>query len=152
MPRRTLPRLTTPLRRLARADLSVPRIARFSLPPVAVSACIASGSTSLPCWLARNSVSRKSTTAFGSSASCTMIWDTSIWSRKPCNPSTTRSARGCHPCLRYDLLPMSPGRTPVTYVSGPDKAKGGGAGGIRTSDHQIRSLILCNSLTFLNFP
>ena len=27
------------------------------------------------------------------------------------DPSTTRSARGCHPCLRYDLLPMSPGRT-----------------------------------------
>ena len=26
-------------------------------------------------------------------------------------PSTTRSARGCHPCLRYDLLPMSPGWT-----------------------------------------
>jgi hypothetical protein len=46
-----------------------------------------------------------------SSASCTMISDTSTWSRKPCNPSTTRSARGCHPCLRYVLLPMSPGRT-----------------------------------------
>jgi hypothetical protein len=30
---------------------------------------------------------------------------------KPCNPSTTRSARGCHPCLRYDLLPMCPGWT-----------------------------------------
>jgi hypothetical protein len=26
-------------------------------------------------------------------------------------PSTTRSARGCHPCLGYDLLPMCPGRT-----------------------------------------
>jgi hypothetical protein len=26
-------------------------------------------------------------------------------------PPTTRSARGCHPCLRYDLLPMCPGRT-----------------------------------------
>jgi hypothetical protein len=25
--------------------------------------------------------------------------------------SKYRSARGCHPCLRYDLLPMSPGRT-----------------------------------------
>ena len=23
-----------------------------------------------------------------------------VRSRKPCNPSTTRSARGCHPCLR----------------------------------------------------
>ena len=30
---------------------------------------------------------------------------------KPCNPPTTRSARGCHPCLRYDLLPMCPGWT-----------------------------------------
>lgn len=30
-------------------------------------------------------------------------------SRKPCNPSTTRSARGCHPCLRCVRSPMSPG-------------------------------------------
>jgi hypothetical protein len=30
-----------------------------------------------------------------------MISDISTWSREPCNPSTTRSARGCHPCLRY---------------------------------------------------
>jgi hypothetical protein len=29
-----------------------------------------------------------------------------------CNLSTTRSARGCHPCLRYDLSPMCPGWTP----------------------------------------
>lgn len=54
---------------------------------------------------------RRSTRAFGSSASCTTIWDTSTWSRKRCSPSTTRSARGCHPCLGYGLLPMSPGRT-----------------------------------------
>ena len=40
-----------------------------------------------------------------------MISDTSTWSRRPCNLSTTRSARGCHPCLRYALLPMCPGRT-----------------------------------------
>ena len=39
--------------------------------------------------------------------------------QKTCNPSTTRSARGCHPCLRYVPLPMSPGRT---YVSGLDIA------------------------------
>ncbi len=31
--------------------------------------------------------------------------------QKTRSPSTTRSARGCHPCLRYNLLPMSPGRT-----------------------------------------
>ena len=44
----------------------------------------------------------------------------SIWGNAPSNhsgskipwePSTTRSARGCHPCLRYDSLPMSPVRT-----------------------------------------
>ncbi len=67
-------------------------IATSSPPPAAGSACIASGSTSQPCWPARNSASRKSTKAFGSSASCTMIWDISTWSRKPCNLSTTRSA------------------------------------------------------------
>ena len=38
-----------------------------------------------------------------------MISDTSTCSRKNCNPSTTRSVRGCHPCLRYRS---------VTYVSG----------------------------------
>lgn len=32
-------------------------------------------------------------------------------SERTCNPSTTRSARGCHLCLRYDLLPMCPGWT-----------------------------------------
>ena len=75
------------------------------------SVCIASGSTSQPPWQARNSASRKSTPAFGLQASCTMIPDPSTRSRKPCNLSTTRSARGCHSCPRYDLLPMSPGCT-----------------------------------------
>jgi hypothetical protein len=40
-----------------------------------------------------------------------MISGTSTWSRKPYNPSTTRSAQGCHLCLRYGVLPMCPGRT-----------------------------------------
>ena len=31
--------------------------------------------------------------------------------RKPCKPSTIRSARDCHPCLRNNLLPMSQERT-----------------------------------------
>ena len=31
--------------------------------------------------------------------------------QKPCNPSTTRSALGCHPCLTNRMLPVSPGRT-----------------------------------------
>ena len=57
------------------------------------------------------SASRRSTREFGSSASSTMIWDISIWSREPCNPSTTPLGRGCHPCLKYVLLPICPGRT-----------------------------------------
>ena len=61
-----------------------------------------------------------------------MISDTSTWSRKPCNPSTTRSARGCHPCLRYEVLPMCPGRTQKT-----------GAGeGIRTLDPDLGKVVL----------
>jgi hypothetical protein len=28
-----------------------------------------------------------------------------------CNPSATPSAQGCHPCLRFVSLPMSPVRT-----------------------------------------
>ena len=31
--------------------------------------------------------------------------------QEPCNLSTTRSARGCHPALRYVVLPVCPGRT-----------------------------------------
>jgi len=38
---------------------------------------------------------KRSTTAYGSSASCTMILDISTWNRKHCKPSTTHSARGC---------------------------------------------------------
>ena len=49
-----------------------------------------------------------------------MIWDTSTWNKGPCRPSTTRSARGCHPCLRYKLLPMSPGRTLMKWRRGRD--------------------------------
>ena len=74
-------------------------------------ACIARNSTSQPCSPAKSLASRKSTRAFGSSASCIMISDISTWSRKTCNPATTRTARGCHPCLRYDLSPMCPGWT-----------------------------------------
>jgi len=56
-----------------------------------------------PSWPARSSASRKSTTAFGSSASCAMISDISTSNRGHCKQSTTRSARGCHRCLRYRL-------------------------------------------------
>ena len=83
----------------------------FSSPRADGSACIARGSTYQPCLPVKGSASRKSTRAFGSSASCTTISGTSTWSRRLCNPSTTRSARGCHLCLRYDLSPMCPGWT-----------------------------------------
>ena len=82
-----------------------------SSPPAAASACIASASISQPCSPVSASASRRSTTAFGSSASCITISASSISNRKPCNPSTTPSAQGCHPCLRYVSLPMSPVRT-----------------------------------------
>jgi hypothetical protein len=42
----------------------------------------------------------------------------STWSRRPCNPSTTRSARGCYLCLRYVPLPMCPDRTADSPVEG----------------------------------
>jgi hypothetical protein len=35
--------------------------------------------------------------------------------QKTFQPSTTRSARRCHPCLRYGLSPMSPGRAPSDW-------------------------------------
>lgn len=50
-------------------------------------------------------------TAFGSSHSSTMVLAILIGSKETCSPWTTRSARGCHLCLRYVSLPMSPGWT-----------------------------------------
>jgi hypothetical protein len=84
------------------------------------AACTARRSTSPPCWPDKNSESTKSTTASGSSASCITISATSTWSRRPCNPSTTRSARGCHPCLRYNLSPMCPEWTRKDWRRGRD--------------------------------
>jgi hypothetical protein len=40
--------------------------------------------------------------------------------QKTCKPSTTRSARGCHPCLRYVLIPMCPGRTEMLWRARQD--------------------------------
>ncbi len=37
--------------------------------------------------------------------------DTRTSNRSPFNPSTTRSARGCHPCLRDSVSPICPGWT-----------------------------------------
>jgi Integrase core domain len=77
-------------------------------------------STSQSCSLDSVSASKRSTTAFGSSPSSTMIWDTSIWSKETCSPSTTPSDRGCHLCLRYVPLPISPGRTRERWRTGQD--------------------------------
>ncbi|WP_223218206.1 aldehyde dehydrogenase family protein [Rhizobium wenxiniae] len=48
-----------------------------------------------------------------------MISDISTWNRKHCKQSTTRSARGCHPCLRYKMLPMSSVWTEVIPSENP---------------------------------
>src|SRR5262245_30123056 len=40
--------------------------------------------------------------------------------QKHCSLSTTRSLPGCHPCLRYVLLPMSPARTHAPWRRGWD--------------------------------
>ena len=37
----------------------------------------------------------------------------STWSRNPSNQQTTLSAQGCHPCLSYVLLPVSPDGTNI---------------------------------------
>src|SRR5690606_18873110 len=79
--------------------------------PVDASACTERRSTYRPSSPDSASASRKSTRASGSSASCITTWDISTWSRKPCKPSTTRSARGCNLCLRYETSPMCPGWT-----------------------------------------
>src|SRR5262249_8708211 len=84
--------------------------------PAAASACIASASISQPCSPVSASASRRSTTVFGSSASCTTILASLISNRKPCNPSTTPSAQGCHPCLSYVSLPIPPVRTPDSQL------------------------------------
>src|SRR5215475_7731343 len=44
-----------------------------------------------------------------------MIWDTLIWRLECSNRSKIRSAQKCNPCLRYELSPMSPGRTFVFW-------------------------------------
>jgi transposase InsO family protein len=48
---------------------------------------------SQPCSPVKNSGSKRSMTAFGSSPSCTTIWAPSICSKRPRNPSTTHSPR-----------------------------------------------------------
>ena len=100
---RNLFRLNPTLPRLTRADLSS---ARSRCPGHRLRSHLHAPQEDQPLrpsWPVSAWASRRSTKASGSSASCTTISATSTWSRKPCNPSTTRSARGCYLCLRYGL-------------------------------------------------
>ena len=102
-------------------ELSYPcMIGISSSPAVGGSACIARKSTFPPCSPGSGSASAKSMTESGSSPSWTTILAISTWSRKPCSPSTTHSARGCYLCLRYELSPMCPGRTAKEWLRGRD--------------------------------
>ena len=74
-------------------------------------ACTAKRSTSARSSQDRPSVSKKLRKVLGLSVLWIMILAISILRRKLCNLWTTLSARGCHLCLRYILLPMSPDRT-----------------------------------------
>ena len=47
----------------------------------------------------------------GPVSSCSMMWDISTWSKGLCKSSTTRSARGCYPCLRDNMVLMRQGWT-----------------------------------------
>ena len=101
-------------------------------------------STSQPSSPVKNSASTKSTTAFGWSASCTTISVTSTWSKEPCSPSTTRWARGYHPCLRHVPLPMCPGLTRAIRRTRRDLTPGSAFGGQRRSFAPTWSV--CDSL------
>jgi hypothetical protein len=89
-------------------DLTYPFHDRAILVTACGRMCLyASRSTSRAGWQAKGSESKKSTRACGSSASCITISDTP-GAENLADP-TTRPARGCHLCLRYDLSPISPG-------------------------------------------
>src|ERR1700675_3228948 len=64
--------------------------------------------------------SKKSKKAFGWSALWSTISATSIWRKKLCSLSITLLAQKCNLCLRYDLYPMSPGRTQGIWLPGED--------------------------------
>jgi hypothetical protein len=110
MPRRGLHPLSGP----PRPSNTPSTTATSSSLPAAVSASTERKSTSPPSRPDSGSASGRSTREFASSPLSTMIWAISTWSSGPCNPSTTPSGPGCHLCHRYVLLPMSPGRTPVS--------------------------------------
>src|ERR1700692_4321531 len=87
--------------------------ASFTSPTADASVCTAKKLISAQSSQDKPWGSKKSKKVFGWSALWSTISATSIWRKKLCSLSTTLLAQKCNLCLRYDMSPMSPGRTPV---------------------------------------
>src|SRR6202521_1603252 len=85
--------------------------ASFTSPTADASVCTAKKLISARSLQDKPWGSKKSKKVFGWSALWSTISATSIWRKKLCSRSTTLLAQKCNLCLRYDLSPMSPGRT-----------------------------------------
>src|SRR3981189_3766519 len=85
--------------------------ASFTSPTADASVCTAKKLISARSSQGKPWESKKSKKVFGWSALWSTISATSIWRKKLCSLSTTLLAQKCNLCLRYDLSPMSPGRT-----------------------------------------
>jgi hypothetical protein len=69
-------------------------------------------------------------------------YQTQLWARLRYGCETRSAQKRCNPCPRYDLLPMSPGRTPNSA---------GGGGGIRTPE-TLSSLTVFKTAGFNRSP
>src|ERR1700676_4434663 len=85
--------------------------ASFTSPTADASVCTAKKLISARSSQGKPWGSKKSKKVFGWSALWSTISATSILTKKLCSLSTTLLAQKCNLCLRYDLSPMSPGRT-----------------------------------------
>ena len=77
-----------------------------SSPPVDASAMRNGRSISVRCLPARRSASRKSASAFGSSALWTMTWVTLTTRRAAWNRSRIPFGGKCYPCARNEMSPV----------------------------------------------
>src|ERR1700730_12834349 len=91
-------------------------IASFTSPTADASVCTAKKLISARSSQDKPWGSKKSKKVLGWSALWSTISATSIWRKKLCSLSTTLLAQKCNLCLRYDLSPMSPGRTRFKVV------------------------------------
>src|SRR3984893_12546504 len=91
-------------------------IASFTSPTADASVCTAKKLISARSSQDKPWGSKKSKKVLGWSALWSTISATSIWRKKLCSLSTTLLAQKCNLCLRYDLSPMSPGRTQKMLV------------------------------------